>query len=76
MFDLNPSAMLLQGLILLLVTIPNVITLVALVDAIRVPQDSDYRAGSKIVWVLVLIFFNCVGAAIYYVIGKPRTLRV
>lgn len=76
MFNLSPVEMLIQGLILLLAAIPNLLTLVALVDAIRVPQESDYRAGSKVVWVLVLIFFNCVGAAIYYAVGKPRGGRI
>ena len=27
----------------------------ALVDAIRVPDDSMYRAGNKIIWVLVIM---------------------
>jgi len=43
----------------------------ALVDAIRVPHDSNYRAGNKLVWVLVIIFATVIGAAIYLAIGRP-----
>lgn len=43
----------------------------ALVDAIRVPDDSMYREGNKLIWVLVIIFTSVVGALIYVVIGRP-----
>lgn len=43
----------------------------ALVDAIRVPHDGNYRAGNKLVWVLVIIFTTVIGAAIYLAIGRP-----
>ena len=48
-----------------------VVWLWALVDAIRVPDDSMYRSGSKIVWVLVIVLLNFIGAIIYLVIGRP-----
>ena len=57
------------------VAIPWIITIVGLIDAIQVRSDSDYRAGSKLIWVLVILFFNCVGAAIYYAIGRPAERR-
>lgn len=44
----------------------------ALVDAVRVPDDSMYRAGNKIVWVLVIVllpFF--IGPLVYLLIGAP-----
>jgi len=43
----------------------------ALVDAIKVPDDSMYRAGSKLVWVLVIIFLGTIGAIIYFAVGRP-----
>ncbi|MGV3721014.1 MAG: PLDc N-terminal domain-containing protein [Actinomycetota bacterium] len=58
--------------LILATVVPWVLTIVALIDAIRVPSDSDYRAGSKVVWVLVILFLNCIGALIYYAVGKPR----
>jgi hypothetical protein len=45
----------------------------ALVDAIKVPDDSMYRAGNKLIWVLVIVllpFF--VGPLIYLLFGSPR----
>jgi predicted RNase H-related nuclease YkuK (DUF458 family) len=65
--------------LLLMMAIPWIIgitawvfTIVALVDAIKVPNDSDYRAGTKLIWVLVILFGNCVGAIIYYAVGRPQ----
>lgn len=44
----------------------------ALIDAIRVPSDADFRAGNKVIWVLVILFMHCVGALIYFAVGRPR----
>jgi type VI protein secretion system component VasK len=43
----------------------------ALVDAIQVPDDSMYRSGTKIVWVLVIVFLQLIGAIVYLAIGRP-----
>ena len=43
----------------------------ALVSAIKVPHDSMYRAGNKLVWVLVIVFLHFVGAIVYLLVGKP-----
>jgi hypothetical protein len=43
----------------------------ALVDAIQVPDDSMYRSGTKLVWVLVIVFLQVIGAVIYLAIGRP-----
>jgi Phospholipase_D-nuclease N-terminal len=43
----------------------------ALVDAIRVPDDSGYRAGTKLLWVLVIALTGLIGAAVYLVVGWP-----
>ena len=48
-----------------------VIWIWALVDAIQVPDDSMYRSGTKLVWVLVILLTQVVGAIIYFLIGKP-----
>jgi len=49
-----------------------ILWIVALLDAIRVPDDSMYRAGSKTVWVLVIALTGFIGAIIYYAVGRPR----
>ena len=43
----------------------------ALVDAIRVPDDSLYESGTKLVWVLVIVLVGFIGAIIYLAVGRP-----
>ena len=45
----------------------------SLVDAIRVPDDSAFRAGSKVVWVVVIAVTGFIGSIVYLVVGRPRT---
>jgi Phospholipase_D-nuclease N-terminal len=43
----------------------------ALIDALSVRDDSMYRTGSKLVWVLVIVFLHAIGALLYLAIGRP-----
>lgn len=43
----------------------------ALVDAIRVPDDSYYNEGNKIIWILVIALTGFIGAIVYLIIGRP-----
>ena len=52
-----------------------IITIVALVDVLRVPSNSDFRVGTRVIWVLVILCLSVVGAALYYAIGKPAPRR-
>lgn len=45
----------------------------SLVDAVRVPDDSAFRAGSKVVWVVVIALTGFIGSLIYLAVGRPRT---
>lgn len=47
----------------------------ALVDCIQVPDDSMYESGNKLVWVLIIVFLNWIGALLYLLIGRPRGPR-
>jgi hypothetical protein len=58
-------------LILLLVLALVALWIWALVDAIRVPDDAHYRAGTKVVWVLVIVLTGFIGAAVYLAVGRP-----
>jgi hypothetical protein len=58
-------------LILLLVLTLVALWIWALVDAIRVPDDAHYRAGTKLVWVLVIALTGFIGAAVYLAVGRP-----
>ena len=65
--------LLLGGLVLAAIALLSLIfTIIALVDAIRVPSNSDYRVGNKLIWVLVIVFLNCLGGIIYYAVGRPQ----
>ena len=45
----------------------------SLVDAVRVPDDSSYRAGSKVLWVVVIALTGFIGSIAYLLAGRPRT---
>lgn len=44
----------------------------ALVDAIRAGKGADFRAGSQVVWVVVIAVFQLFGALAYVAFGRPR----
>ncbi|MFN3650502.1 MAG: PLDc N-terminal domain-containing protein [Armatimonadota bacterium] len=72
MFDLDFVVLLVYGLVMV---VSVGLYLFALIDAIRVPSDSDYRAGTKVTWVLVILFLGCLGALIYLAVGRPSPAR-
>ena len=43
----------------------------AIVDVVKVPDDSMFKAGTKLVWVLVVVITGVVGAIIYLLVGRP-----
>ena len=45
----------------------------SLVDAIRVPDESAFRAGSKVIWVVVIAVTGFIGSIVYMAVGRPRT---
>jgi phospholipase D-like protein len=45
----------------------------SLVDTIRVPDESAFRAGSKVIWVVVIAVTGFIGSIVYLVMGRPRT---
>lgn len=68
MFNFGPAEL----LILSILAAISIFPIWALVDAIRVPSDQDYRAGTKVIWVLVILLMQGVGALIYFAVGRPR----
>jgi hypothetical protein len=48
----------------------------ALVDAVSVEDDSMYRAGNKLIWVLVILLLPVfIGPLIYLFVGRPHGPR-
>ena len=35
------------------------------------PDDSMYQSGTKLVWVLIIVFLSWIGALLYLAIGRP-----
>lgn len=59
-----------------LFALANIVLVIwALVDAIRVPDETMYRAGNKLTWVLVILFAGFIGAIVYLAIGRPTDGR-
>jgi hypothetical protein len=44
----------------------------ALIDCIQVADDSLYQSGTKLIWVLVIVFLGPLGAILYLLIGRPK----
>ena len=43
----------------------------ALVDIVRMPSDADFKAGTQLVWILVVLLAQGIGAIIYLIVGRP-----
>jgi hypothetical protein len=43
----------------------------ALVECLQVPDDSMYKTGTKLIWVLVIVLAQFVGAIVYFAVGRP-----
>ncbi len=56
---------LLIGLLLL------VLPVIALVDIIR----NEFTGNNKLIWVLIVIFFNILGSILYFIMGKNQKIK-
>jgi hypothetical protein len=63
-------------LVFLLGIAATVVWIWALVDCIQVPDDTMYRSGTKLIWVLVIVFATFIGAVVYLAIGRPDATHV
>jgi hypothetical protein len=58
--------------VFMLFFIANLVLVIwSLIDAIKVPDDSMFEAGTKLIWVLVIVFTGFIGAIIYLAVGRP-----
>jgi hypothetical protein len=48
-----------------------ILPIIALVDIIR----SEFTGNNKIMWVLIVIFFNIVGSILYFLMGKNQKVK-
>ena len=47
-------------------------TILALVDILK----NEFKGNNKIVWVLVVLFFNFFGAILYFLIGREQKIKI
>jgi Phospholipase_D-nuclease N-terminal len=60
------------SLILLFIVVSMIFWIWALVDAVRVADDSLYQTGTKLIWVLIIVLAGWIGAIIYLAVGRPK----
>ncbi|MEX1384273.1 PLD nuclease N-terminal domain-containing protein [Lutibacter sp.] len=59
-----------QIIIIITLLLGIIPTLIALVDILR----NKFEDNNKIVWVLVVLFFNLIGAILYFIIGRKQRI--
>ena len=47
----------------------------ALIDCLKVPDDSMYQNANKLIWIIVIVFVPIIGPIAYLLIGKPLPNR-
>ena len=60
-----------QIIILITLLLGIVPTIIALVDILK----NKFEENNKIVWVLVVLFFNLIGAILYFTIGRNQRIK-
>ena len=43
----------------------------ALVDVIRMPNDASFKTGTQLIWILVILLAQGIGAIVYLIVGRP-----
>lgn len=55
-------------MIMVLSTIVLLLPLIALIDIVR----SEFKGNDKLIWILVVLFFNIIGSVLYFLIGRQQ----
>jgi len=61
-----------QMIIIVLAFLGIITTIFALIDILK----SKFHGNDKIIWILVVLFFNLLGAILYFTIGKKQKLTI
>ena len=48
-----------------------ILPIIALIDVIK----SEFEGNNKLIWVLVILFFNFIGSILYLIIGTKQKVR-
>lgn len=60
-----------QWIIILLAFLGIIPTIIALIDILK----NKFEENNKLVWVLVVLFFNLIGAILYFTIGRKQKIK-
>ncbi|NEV94933.1 PLDc_N domain-containing protein [Psychroflexus sp. YR1-1] len=60
-----------QAIIIITFILSLIITLWALIDIAR----SEFSGNNKVVWVLIVLFTNFLGAVLYFFIGRKQKIN-
>ena len=60
-----------QWIIILLAFLGIIPTIIALIDILK----NKFEENNKLVWVLVVLFFNLIGAILYFTIGRKQRVK-
>lgn len=60
-----------QWIIILIAALSIMLTIIALIDILK----SKFEGNNKIVWVLVVLFFNLIGSILYFAIGRNQRIK-
>ena len=60
-----------QIIIISLIFLGIIPTIIALVDILK----SKFEGNNKLIWVLVVLFFNLIGAILYFTIGRKQKIK-
>ena len=60
------------GLVVVTLFIATIaLVIYTLVDVVRMPGDVNFKSGTQIVWVIVILLGGIIGAIIYLIVGRP-----
>ena len=59
-----------QIIIILLVFLGIILTIFALIDILK----SEFKGNNKIIWLMVILFFNLIGSILYFTIGRNQKI--
>lgn len=57
--------------ILVIVLLALALPIIALIDILR----SEFKGNDKIIWVILVLFFNLIGTLLYFMIGAKQKIR-
>lgn len=60
-----------QWIIILLAFLGIIPTIIALVDILK----NKFEENNKLIWILVVLFFNLIGAILYFIIGRKQKIK-